>query len=976
MLRALLSSALAVACLLLSAGPARAQHADGAALFEAPLPGGLKAALAATDDRATPDRALFLYEFIRRTYDVPLSEQDTPRSAFVLTLIAHLDRAAAQKDGTPATADTVPLPLDPQVWTEVIFAGRATPQTLVRSILASRSAALVYCGLLNMDDDTRAWLGNQRGLLTEIVERHAAPFAIASRGLRVSGGSMVLPGGAHAAPVWGGLAGEAPHDPAKFIRALLSHREGRLAYMFGAASLLTPAQLSMAFRLTAPREDDRIDAGRRLYALFEKVSAGWVQDARPFWRPILDPFLLLSGLNTTPAGVPALPGTRAFWTAALAEDDDLSANADAAARASTGEPVDFVWLCEQVFKGSFVVRRPPYKAVLFASRNLTRLTPGNARDAVEAVRAVARYPALVKALERARVTDLSVFAAAARRAEQLSRLDDDPRALRAIAQFQGLLVLVTHATMRGSVPAASLPGHVASLTAVEPNSHGEYDGRLARWLDGFLQERVKAGAFAAPVPDTFPDPFDDGAGPADRQVLRLLAGTPDAQPQLAEWEGTRYRLEFGAAEALRLARLLGDDARPYLAAAIGVAQVADTLAGPARDPGDVPAAGERLHRIARVLRGGTGGEADPDSANERCRRAAEALDRAAAQIAGPARRRPALEATLRLLSDDLLGFGLMQAAYAAAMGQPDRAAVPASEAAGRHDFMLNAIGLARRGPWMIPAAGAERARDWRVTGSLLGLDLCLADFSLVRLSMRLPPRRPSVAGEDRRTFVETAVLVDPRALTDGDRDQIVAALAKGRARAASLRTMADAAAVSTAIGLDTLRRNLLAWTVAHDPDRAPAFLDPAELLRLGAAGSPLPPRLHAWGVTGDARLGCECLQFADDRALFAGRWTSGILATGFPDLNLRLTELLAGLRMPASLLAPVLAAATLDFINVAEMRDPDDRRGLVTYVESVDLERVEQYLALLTTDGPLVPIGGSAPDAGASGQGAHVGGDR
>jgi hypothetical protein len=52
----------------------------------------------------------------------------------------------------------------------------------------------------------------------------------------------------------------------------------------------------------------------------------------------------------------------------------------------------------------------------------------------------------------------------------------------------------------------------------------------------------------------------------------------------------------------------------------------------------------------------------------------------------------------------------------------------------------------------------------------------------------------------------------------------------------------------------------------------------------------------------------------------------------------------------------VLAAATLDLINHAISRDLDDRRGLVEFVHALPIDRAEQYLALLTTDGPLVPL--------------------
>ena len=57
---------------------------------------------------------------------------------------------------------------------------------------------------------------------------------------------------------------------------------------------------------------------------------------------------------------------------------------------------------------------------------------------------------------------------------------------------------------------------------------------------------------------------------------------------------------------------------------------------------------------------------------------------------------------------------------------------------------------------------------------------------------------------------------------------------------------------------------------------------------------------------------------------FAGRWFSGVLATGFADMNLRLAELLDELHMPGTLLAPVLASATWDFLMNVRINDFDD----------------------------------------------------
>ena len=73
------------------------------------------------------------------------------------------------------------------------------------------------------------------------------------------------------------------------------------------------------------------------------------------------------------------------------------------------------------------------------------------------------------------------------------------------------------------------------------------------------------------------------------------------------------------------------------------------------------------------------------------------------------------------------------------------------------------------------------------------------------------------------------------------------------------------------------------------------------------------------------------------------------------------------MKMPAALLAPVLASATLDLVNTATSRDQDDRRGLVEFVNALRVERVEEYLGLLTTDGPLVPVGNGGESANGGG---------
>ena len=89
---------------------------------------------------------------------------------------------------------------------------------------------------------------------------------------------------------------------------------------------------------------------------------------------------------------------------------------------------------------------------------------------------------------------------------------------------------------------------------------------------------------------------------------------------------------------------------------------------------------------------------------------------------------------------------------------------------------------------------------------------------------------------------------------------------------------------------------------------------------------------------------------------YIGRSSSGILVGAFPDLNLRLAEWMTELRMPAALLPSVLAGATLALVDRAPTRYPDDLRAIAEQAARLSLDETEQYLALLTTDGPLVPV--------------------
>ncbi|MEO8077350.1 MAG: hypothetical protein ABI818_13545, partial [Acidobacteriota bacterium] len=757
---------------------------------------------------------------------------------------------------------------------------------------------------------------------------------------------------------------------------LLESDDGRLAYFFSAMADLTPAQQRLALSLDSPSADARISAARRLFAMFEHVALGWKADGRAFSRPARDPAVLLAELPVDAAGRPVLPGTRAFWRTAFAGSDSPAVEKEARP-VGDGGPVDFAWLTEQVFARDPAELNTRYGAVLFASRNIRQVTPATWRDAVDAVRAADAYPAVIGALERTGSRDLATYAAAGRRAARLSAIGDQTRALRSLVQFQGALALVTRAASRGSIPSTSLSQVVTSLCAIDVTEKGDYDGALARWLGAWAatQARERAGQSSAETswpagrsgPPNGTDP-PDASDFIDRSLLNVLAGPALAEPLLIDWEGTRYRLDFAGAEAARIERLLGDHPRRDLSRSVALVSIADDLAANGTTAAAFGNTASRVEQLAKAL-APTGAPATMRSLEE----VTSVLRRAARRADGDASAARRVSPLLHLVADDLLARGLLDLTYAAALGQPERGPGSVTDLARRHDFGFGPNGTGRAVAWRRPLPDVKGNRGWHMSGSLLDLDVAVAEFSLRRVSLKPLSRKPTVGNEDRRTFIETIALVEPAALTDSDRDTIATAIKKGRARLAAARTAAEARDIAAEIHLGPIGRTLLPWVVAHDPARVRFFLSPTELLWLGLETMPVDHRLDAWGAQADPRVGCLCLQLLDRRPWesLAGHWNGGLLASTFPDLNLRLAELLAELRMPAALAAPVLASATFDFVNMAITRDPDDRRGLVEFVHGLRAEQVEEYLALLTTDGPLVPIGDAPdPSASAAGRGA------
>jgi hypothetical protein len=204
--------------------------------------------------------------------------------------------------------------------------------------------------------------------------------------------------------------------------------------------------------------------------------------------------------------------------------------------------------------------------------------------------------------------------------------------------------------------------------------------------------------------------------------------------------------------------------------------------------------------------------------------------------------------------------------------------------------------------------------------------------------------------------------MDPRALTDEDRDEIAERVERGRLRVNALTraapedpgTIVEADAIARAARLDGWRTRALAWAVRHDRNQIVSLFTIAELLVLGGGA---PAAFNQWGMFALRTRGCFCTELSAP-----GRWPSwwGLTQAGLPaglvsDLPLRVAVVLHNLQLPAVLAKPVLAAAMQDFVDSVNPTDGNDWLTLARAAHAIDPERFEDYIAAATADGPLLP---------------------
>jgi len=922
-----------------------------------PIPGGAAALAHTLGIDPVPDHGRFIAEMTRLVYDV---EGRNPAAAAFLQSVRMKMRApdgkgrtASRPRSAPDLADTdvVPVPLSPEIWSEAIFHRRVAPDELVTTILADRHAALICHGLTALDDETLEFFAAHTSLLARLYERSAPVFAVFSAGIRIRGNRVVPAGAAPSAgregravrerdevdALWEAVIGEKVTRPERFLIALFESGEGRLAYLFDVAGHLDPARRAFVLGLWISDPARRLDRFKGLAAIGLGAFKEWHVRTMPYSRAPWDFAMAVMRLQVTGSGAPAPPASRAFWNRALANGDGSD---DAGAPAKGGDALaDALWLAETVGEADIRVRADRLDQIAFAQRRFGALQPADVPAAAAAVRALPHYRMLLLTLDRIGVQAPALYAAAARQAQRLSSLPNS-RALAAHAQFQGALAIVARMAMVRTVTPRQAEYLVERLVAAPLNDEGRYAGAVVRWLRDELGPAIETGAG-----DTL-----------EESVIAAVAGPPSADgasPRLI-WEGQRYRFDLGFAERRRLQRVRErQDAIP-IDIPIQIGTLGRRLAA---DPAAIADVDEAITQLSALLEWAPKrprSETQSGASLEIIRKAVDELGRVARSRA---RREPHAAEALTDLGDELIGQVLLSFAYAMNIGDPDGPALLAGDVSYRHDF-----GLAMKdGPARVRAAWAVARQEvapgvpWHVSGSLVALDVGLAPLALRRVNFEHLTGAPKLTSNERDGFATSVAIMNPYDLRDEDLDAIAAAMARGRARVQDLaRDRESMDRVAEAIALDVRRRRELQWTLAHDAGAPLGMFSTTELLVLGGADL---RSLDAWGMFGLATAGCVCSRLGPPGQwwLLAGRPQLGIIATAIADLHFHVAAALKELHLPAALAKVILTGAAQDFIDEVRPTDESDWLTLSRASRTATREQIEDYLAVATADGPLVP---------------------
>jgi hypothetical protein len=286
------------------------------------------------------------------------------------------------------------------------------------------------------------------------------------------------------------------------------------------------------------------------------------------------------------------------------------------------------------------------------------------------------------------------------------------------------------------------------------------------------------------------------------------------------WEDRTYRLDLAGTEARRLSRALGRIGVAPIGRSLVLVAIADTLAAPDLRLDDLSSATTALGQWLAV-------KTWPPAGNCAAVAGAALQDLSTIRKPGDVGKAAHVAESLYECVDEGLASGMLALAYALNLGDGSGTSAVNGATIRRHDFgFADKDGETRvRTPWVEPSASKtpEPPRTC-VRGSLLGLELGLSGFAVRRLTSDVMPAAPVLAPSERDVFTKSVALMNPWLLRDDDRDEIAAAIERGRRRVTALgHGDGDWPGLADEISLDGWRRRAVRWTLEQEPDRVLSF---------------------------------------------------------------------------------------------------------------------------------------------------------
>ena len=753
-------------------------------------------------------------------------------------------------------------------------------------------------------------------------------------------------GGPDGVLVWEAVLDAPVAQPELFVRALFSAGHGHVALLYQTLAHLDVPHLRFALGSWMPEPAARIDQFKELVAA-ETARTEWNVDLRPFVRPVYDPSFMLARVRVQNNGAPARPAARVFWQQVF-DGSDLPDDPSRLLRNLQEEgPMHAGWIARYLTVDPRA-RGEHGDQIVFGQRVFGATPDSDLPDALIALRAVSRFRMLMLSLDRMGVRSAKTYAAAARQAERISALNGQ-RGFTALAQFQAAVALVGRLVRVHSIPPATASTLVDALIAVPLNDEGAYAGGISRWVESRL------------LPALTKQPIDD----VDDRLVASLAGATDTEPVLkkVEWEGRPYLVDHVSYEQRRIARTRDKMGASTIRLALDAEHLAARVAASSVTVPTIREALLELRKLSAALPARDKKNAIQAPGLEPAKPQSDTIGRVINELTRITQpqdlpRAARAVAPIFVLADEILADALLSLTYALDLGNPDGTTLMGGNVSRRHDFgFVNREGDKReRAAWSTPARAISAGVPWHVAGSALGLDTALSALALRRIDSGEIPAAPTLLMPDRETFTKTVAWMNPFDLTDESRDAVVAAIGRGRSRVEALARDGNGwDEAADEIRMDGWRRRAGRWAITHDAALVPSFFSLTELLYLGAPPPDL--ALNTWGMARDASDACVCIDMPTPGrdVIVVGRSQLGLIAAEIADVNLHVAEKLRARGLPASLTPGVLAGAIQDYIEQVRPLHPADWLTLVRAAQAIPDDRLDDYVAALTTDGPLAP---------------------